>query len=454
MFHMFPFIVFGFTFVFSLGVPRLSQDMPLWDMLTGGYIGIFLYGTAVGSFAFMGREVAERQFGRKEYVSSLPALLPITYKKAVLGLYLRDLVFYIILIILPLGFGLAASIPFSGFSPFSVARLFVLFLLTFTMALSFSYLMSGLYVGYPKLFSMALLGIFTIFGAYFFGWLTLNDLLPAMGFHKSGEWLYLLKGLAFTGALLFLGYFSVRERLELKPRVQNARVGSNVFKEDSWLSRDPLLQKELSDLRRSRTLGKIMFSFVVPLLFLSFTSWFVRNGLDLPVGFNTVFYGGMVGFFGVLIYSWLNNMESLDYYQTLPVSVPQLIRTKVQAYLLVATGISSSFVIVIGISMGELRLLWLALIICFTVSTYMVTLTAYLTGLRPNSFLFDPDVLLKFTMLSLLPDVCITILSFSLDANFWIATFALLVVGGILAGAIAVLWRGIERKWGRAEFTP
>ena len=56
IFHMFPFFVFAFAFAFSLAVPRLSQEMPLWDLLTGGYIGIFLYGLGVGSFAFMGRD--------------------------------------------------------------------------------------------------------------------------------------------------------------------------------------------------------------------------------------------------------------------------------------------------------------------------------------------------------------------------------------------------------------
>src|SRR3990172_7441041 len=77
-----------------------------------------------------------------------------------------------------------------------------------------------------------------------------------------------------------------------------------------------LLAKEIVDLRRSGTVAKMFFSFVAPLLFLSFTAWFVRNGLRAPVGFNSELYGAMVGFFGVLLYNWLNNVDAMDYYAT------------------------------------------------------------------------------------------------------------------------------------------
>ena len=62
---------------------------------------------------------------------------------------------------------------------------------------------------------------------------------------------------------------------------------------------DTLVAKEFVDIVRSGLLKKIGFAYVAPLLFISFTTWYVNNGLKIPVGFNSVFYAGMVGFFGV-----------------------------------------------------------------------------------------------------------------------------------------------------------
>ena len=48
-------------------------------------------------------------------------------------------------------------------------------------------------------------------------------------------------------------------------------------------------------------------SFVIPLTVLSFTTWYVSNGLDVPVGFNTVFYAAMVAS-GVIV----TNLTDVD----------------------------------------------------------------------------------------------------------------------------------------------
>ena len=213
-----------------------------------------------------------------------------------------------------------------------------------------------------------------------------------------------------------------------------------------------LLAKELVDLKRSGTLVKMFFSFIAPLLFLSFTAWFVRYGLQVPVGFNTVFYAGMVGFFGVMLYNWLNNIDAVDYMATMPVSVPHVIRTKLLTFLLMTSWITVGFVVGIAWLNGDTRLLWLAVPVALITSVYMVTMTAYLTGLRTNSFLFDPGVLARFTILSMLPDLCLTILSFTLDRQAVLAIMGILIVLAVLAGTTYMLLEGIEAKWRGSEF--
>jgi len=47
---------------------------------------------------------------------------------------------------------------------------------------------------------------------------------------------------------------------------------------------------------------------------------------------------------------------------------------------------------------GELDLLWICLIILFTVSTYVGSVLACLTGLFTNSYLLDAKILMQFAL--------------------------------------------------------
>jgi len=153
-----------------------------------------------------------------------------------------------------------------------------------------------------------------------------------------------------------------------------------------------------------------------------------------------------------MLYSWLTNMDVVDYYETLPVSVPKVIRAKLMMYLFLTTGISTAFVLMIAFLNDETRLLWLALPVLYVTSVYMVVSISHLTGLHPNSFLFNPDVLLKFSLVSLLPDICLTILSFSVDRDPVVSTAAIIIVLGFLLAVTFLLLRRLDRKWSNTGF--
>jgi hypothetical protein len=214
-----------------------------------------------------------------------------------------------------------------------------------------------------------------------------------------------------------------------------------------------LVAKEYLDLFRSRTLTKIIFSFAVPLIFITFLSWFVNFGLDISVDFNIIFYGGMVGFFGMLIYSWQNNTDVIEFYQVLPITVPKVIKSKIIIFALITTGISTTFVIGMAIIHNQIMLLGWALLVMFITSFYIVTAVAYLTGLRTNTYLFNLTVLLKFLILVLLPLFCITVLSFTLNANFIISILSLIFICIMLFAGTYVLLKGIDKKWSGEDFT-
>lgn len=427
MFLAFPALVFLLSFATAAAAPNYLAVTPLPQMMLVLHVSIFLYGVSVGAFGFLGRQYQERATGNRNCLVTQPSLLPMSFKRTFLGMYVRDAVFYLVLILVPLTAGLFASIPISHFRATSILLLFGAALITFLAGMSLSFFMSTLYVRSVPAFagiSGAVAALFLGFAA--FKVVPATVLLPGLAVQYAVPPLAaptvaaLLDAVAGVGLILLLiGGALVLVTDQYEPK--GVRAEDELPGLDARLAGlrryGTLLAKELLDLKRSRTPVKMFFSYVTPLVFLSFTVWFVRYGLAFPIGFNTVFYAAMVGFFGISLYNWLNNVDAMDYMSTLPLTVPQIIRVKLLAFLVLTLGIGAAFVVAISWMNGDTRLLWLALPVMVVTALYSVVMTAYLTGLRTNSFLFDPGVLFAFSAMSMLPDIGLAILSFTIDAR-------------------------------------
>jgi len=462
-FLSFPAFVFVLSLMSGLTIDSMLETITLEQLAVFSHLSAFMYGLSVGAFGLMGREYLERRYGRSNYLVAMPYLLPLSFRTTFLGIYLRDAVFYVLLMLAPAALGLVAAAPIMGFSLVSIALFFVAVLVAFLVGMSLSFLASVVYIRSTRVFvvfTAAIAAVFVLQGAFSIPGLEI--LVPSLGFHTNVRPLGsdAVLALAYLGAsaaavvlMTALAYALVEIRISI-----SSQTYSNLLPEyharTRWLAglNRTLMAKELVDLRRSGIIAKMFFSFVLPLLFLSFTVWFVNYGLAIPVGFNAVFYAAMVGFIGVMMYNWLNNIDLAEYYSLLPVTVPQLVRVRILVFLFLTLGISTFFVVAIALLNGETELLWLALLVMFVTSLYMVVVTAYLTGLKTNSFLFDTSVLAKFSVMSFLPDVCLTILSFSLLANWTIAVSGIALVLASLAITTTILYRGIEQKWARTSF--
>ncbi|MCU0851655.1 MAG: hypothetical protein MUC90_00140 [Thermoplasmata archaeon] len=462
-FLTFPFFVFVLTLGFGLTLDTITETVPFSRLGLFTNLSAFLYGLSVGAFGLMGREYLERRYGRSNYLIAMPYLLPISFRTTFLGIYLRDALFYVLLLMAPAGFGLLAASPIAGFHLSSIGFFFLSVLVSFLIGLSLSFLASVVYIRNARAFVVITAAIAALFVSHgVFGVPSLEAIVPALGFQMNvppfgedyGEAvLYLAVSLAVSAVFVTLAYFLVQVRISISSRMYSDQLPKIHEKLGfvKGLSRS-LLSKEFLDLRRSGVVTKMFFSFVLPLLFLSFTTWYVNYGMNIPVGFNAVFYAAMVGFIGVMMYNWLNNIDLAEYYSLLPVTVPQLIRMRIVVYLVLTSGISVFFVVAIAVLNGETELLWLAIVVMFITSVYMVVLTAYLTGLKTNTFLFDTSVLMKFSVMSFLPDVCLTILSFSLLSNWLVSVVGIALVLSSMGITTWVLFRGIESKWSKTPF--
>lgn len=462
-FLTFPFFVFFLSFSFAITLDKTLETMSLADLATFTHLSAFAYGLSVGTFGLMGRQYLERRYGTSNYLVAMPYLLPLSFRTTFLGIFLRDAIFYVLLLLVPATLGLLASAPIMGFSVVSIFLFLVAATLSFMLGMSLSFLASVLFIRSTKVFLAFTAVLLALFSAQaVFQYPGFETLLPSLGFQMhvrpfavdaEAAMLGILVALLLTSAMTALSFYLVEVRVSISSQSYPQKL-------PEYHSRIPifsgltlsLISKEMVDLRRSGTVPKMFFSFVLPMLFLSLTVWFVNYGLAIPVGFNAVFYAAMVGFVGTLMYNWLNNIDLSEYYSFLPVTVPQLIKVRIRVFLLLTIGISAFFVVAISILNGETELLWLALVVMFVTSLYMVVVMAYLTGLKTNTFLFDTSVLAKFAVLSFLPDVCLTILSFSLLSDWVAASLGIALVLGSMLVATRIMYKGIEARWAKAAF--
>jgi hypothetical protein len=463
VFFSLPAYVFIIAFFLGATLPIMESSIRISEVLLFANAGIFVYGMSVGAFGFLGKTYLERRQGRANFLVAMPFLLPFSFRKAYLSMFVRDVIFYLVLIMLPGLLGVLASTPLVHYSLYSIGLAFLAVVLSFLLGISFSFLVSVLYVRSKRAFGVLLVAFIALLLGY--GVLHLYPLdwiLPSIAFQSAlrplgndipRAVLFLIISLAATTLFTSLAVISVREApLGNTPKVEESfpRLHERFGFARSYQS---LLAKEYVDLARSGALSKMLLAYVAPLVFLSFTTWYVNHGLAIPVGFNTVFYAAMVGFFGVMLYSWLTNLDAIDYYETLPVSATKIIKAKLMSFFLLTTLISTGFVLFIAFAYNETRLLWVALPVLYVTGAYMVVATAYLTGLSPNSVLFSPAVMSRFMVISVLPDLCITILSFSLDSQPFISLAGIGLVCFALLGTTLLFLRGLARKWDHAGFS-
>jgi len=461
-FLAFPIIITMFSLAIAVTSERLFAYTPLSDAILLLHASVFLYGLSVGAFGFLGRQYLERTNGTRNYVVAMPGILPMRLRKTFLGMYARDAIFYVALLLAPATFGLIASTPLTHFRITSIGVLFGTALLSFLLGMSLSFFVSTIYMRSQIAFVISVGGITALFAAagttrtvplfWILPGLAAHQHLPPFSSDLVTATQLVLLGLGIGAVLVAGAVVLVPEQFEPRATAAREELPHLVARLRRFEEYAPLLSKEFVDLQRSGTYAKMFFSFVTPLLFLSFTAWFVRYGLQVPVGFNTVFYAGMVGFFGVILYNWLNNVDATDYLATLPVSVPQVIRAKLISFLLLTSWVGVGFVGILAWLNSDTRLLWLAIPIVLVTSAYIVVVTAYLTGLRTNSFLFDPGVLARFSVMSMLPDFGLTILSFTIDRDFRFAASGIALVLAILAATTYLLLKGIDAKWRGTEF--
>jgi hypothetical protein len=443
-FALFPVFIFLFTFFVSLVLPVFREIVTDAQIALGMHYFFLLVGCMIGAFGLMGREFMNRRFGQASLIAYSSRVLPVSERFIFANFLGKDIIYYFILYILPFvaGFALAAEfVPAGIFGVTSTLLTLVLTLsLSFSIGISTIFFLSTVYAHSGKI------SLFCLFIASFV-------LLHISG-NLSQYTLYSLPSLSFflepsKNQLLFSGIFifvpSAISLIFLKIDFpQSQKSFSNSF---SKLCRflgsyryAAFVAKDSLDLKRSEGgLGKIIFSFVLPLVLV----WILLAALGrvIPALSTLTLFALVLGVLSSSMYNWLTEYDIFASYAFLPLKVSDMIKSKLNSYLIL--NLIPLVILTMLALKNEPSSLVPSLLLFLTISLYMVAVLVYLTGLSPSINLYNAKTFAFYT-LSVVPLLMLNIV-LSIFSPYYAIVDLLLV-----PFAFYLLGKGFE-KWDRND---
>jgi hypothetical protein len=393
MFFLFPIVILVFSFVGSLFLPMYTKFLAFNQIALLTHYIFVLFGLSIGAFGLFGREIMNRRFGQASMIAYSSRTLPLSERKIFLNFFIKDIIYYFLLWILPFVVGFAAASPFISMSLSYSPLLLLTLTLSFLIGLSFSFVFSTIYVHSKKLLvgSLSLLVILGL-AANSYSHITLVNLLPPLSFffQPSASKLILSLAIVIVASSLSIAFLKV-DYPEKKRRFKNSfdmltgRLGFSKY--SSFVTKDFL------DLNRSEGgAGKIIFSFLFPLSIL----WLLLSVLFkvIPNADMLITFSIFLGVISSSIYNWLTEFDLFTAYSFLPVKVSTVIKSKINSYLLLNL---VSLLILIFVATGTGFHTFLPAVVSFViVSLYSLSVIMYLTGLYPNILLYNAKILLAY----------------------------------------------------------
>lgn len=427
-FSVFLFPLYGMisTMVAAFFLPYILAIFSYVKFLNLTLIGSFLYGFGVSSFEFLGRS------REKNSMISVSASLPLTPRKIYFYVFLRDVIYYSLLFILPVYSGLLLSVLYTPLIPLQVSIFTFSLFLSMLLGYSLGYLSfavdSRWKAGYLILISLIVVYLIL----YLMGHLP----FPVAMFHVSRSLFYLL--LSFTLLFLFilLAYFLTPKEIAYSQK--HARYSLPRYHR---IFHNILVAKGFEDAIRGGIIIKSLFTYFFPML-LIFVFVRIINMASSRGVYNSFSMSIILSLFSVVIYSWLTVLDDVDYLKILPYNASHVIYAYIRIYLIIVTIISLPFLIFF--SLASLPLLIPSIGIFYVNTLYLISIAANISGYRIHSLLFNPGIVMRFTLYTFVPGVIL--LGASIDLNIY--SIALITVTSLFMLLLAYMnLKKINEKW-------
>jgi hypothetical protein len=443
-FALFPVFIFLFTFFVSLVLPIFREILTDAQIALGIHYFFLLVGGMVGAFGLMGREFMNRRFGQASLIAYSSRTLPVSQRLIFANFLVKDIVYYFVLYVLPFiaGFALAAEfVPAGNFHlPGVLLTLLLSLSLSFMIGLSLVFLLSTIYAHSGKLLISGLLAAF-IFLLFISGSLGSNVFysLPSLSFFLNPSENHLLISLALiivpsALSLIFLKVDFPQAKKSFPNSFSRLCGYLGSYRYAAFISKDSL------DLKRSEGgLGKVIFSFLLPMVLI----WMLLSALGevIPALNILALFSLVLGVLSSSMYNWLTEYDIFSSYAFLPLRVSDMIKSKLNSYLLLNL---VPFVLLSLLALKrEPAALLQSLLLFVSISFYMVSILAYLTGLAPSINLYNGKTFAIYA-LSVVPLLLINIILSMFGPYYVLVDLMLIPLAFFLLGKSFKKWDRIE----------
>ena len=472
-------ITLGFPFLVGEGVPDSINPVKenrafSWDeMKQSLHVLLFMGSLGLGTFAFLGRVMISQRAGGLNFLLAAPALQPLRQSANYFSYYLKEVSFYILFILTPVVVGMGIAIfattqtGLFPIKPYSLYFIFVGMLLTLSQGLALSFMGSAIWTRGGIISKLVPLFVIISILAFALNYIPFEFLIIGLKWQYTHDLKWIPLGIFTSISLALFGSILISDDFEHQI-IERKELFLPVHKKLMFLDWGPvgwltfgiirsgkkntklrlLVTKEIVELIRSGTVKKMIVSYSVPLLVLLLMAWAV-DFTEAPIPVNLLSYAPFLGFFGFNFYSWLTAIDSPAHYDGLPVSVPEVIRAKVTVYFLSTTWISIIFLILMAWNLDAWWTLPGAFIVMIANSIYIVALTAFLMGLKPNKSIFDASIMFWFWIGTVIPLLFLFVLSFTQGDTALIQNWAETIrAEGINANSTGPLDVSVETKAG------
>ena len=468
-------------------VSNIEQKTFTWGELRFAlHLPLLMFSLGMGTFAFMGKDAIVHRSGTKNFLLAAPALQPLPNSVAHFAYFMKDLLFYVMLILTPVLTGMALGILIDNYTSVNTPLLWsslpwtwIAMITTLAQGLAVSFLASSLWMRGRPYTIVGPVIIVAIGIAIGLGKVDANYFLWGLAAQSTQNFTFVIIGLGSSVVIGLIASALITDDFDVAV-VERGDLLGPIYNRLGFLGKGELrliVAKEFVDLFRSGAIKKMTVSYAIPLAVLLGMAWLV-DFAEAPIPINLLSYAPFLGFFGFNFYSWLTILDSPDFMNGLPLRVPQLIRAKVVVYFLATSWISLIFIVTMAWRLDEWANLPTSIVVMFANSIYIVALTAFLMGLKPNRAIFDASVMVWFWIGSVIPLLALFLLSFtqgdvSLYGNWWERTsqdglaataqiydqsvvqqgfMGMLTVSLLLLIASALLWKLMDKRWKRAPF--
>lgn len=439
-FALFPVVIAAVSMLLSLSMIIFGRIINQTEVLLGIHYLLLFMGSMVGGFGLLGREVMNRRFGQASLLAYSSRTLPISERVIFSNFIVKDVIYYLFLYVLPFTVGFVAGAVLIDIH-YSFFLLLTTLFLSFCIGLSFVFLLSTIYANLGKKGLFLIISTLMLFLVFFRG--TGLDVLyglPTLILYTepSAEILVACLALVLVPSIISLIFLKVDyPQYQKHYRNQFSELTGKL----DFYGYSHFMAKDYLDFSRSEGgAGKIVFSFLVPVLLV----WLflpqllkVVPGMDILVVFTVV-----VGMMASSMYNWLVEFDMFSSYSFLPLTVGDVLRSKLNSYSLL--NVFPFLVVVIAtIYAGRTTDIIHVVLLFVAISMYVVSVTVYLTGLNTTFSLYSAGTFTTY-LLAIGP----VVLGMILLAQF---NFHLVLVSVLLIPVSLTMLKKSFVKWDKWE---